>query len=262
MGIVVISSITRTIKKDHKGHLDLKLWVWWILASMMGFAVGFALVMVVVEKVLYVDTSTLRLVSWAVRGAVVGVAQWLVLRRRLKVSAWWILACAIGFAVVGIVSRIARLEIGVPLVVFDNGPLGDPDGITWEIILIVGLIMSGVVGGIAQWLVLRKPLRGAGWWILASVTGLAVGAAVSMNVGTAVSYVANNLVPTTLDMNTYLAVGTVVYALVDAVAGAVIGVIYGAITGLILVWKFLPIEGGGGESNANNLPTGPNPAVR
>lgn len=46
----------------------------------------------------------------------------------------------------------------------------------WAIGLItVGEIGSGVVVGLAQWLVLRSLLSRAGWWVLASALGWAIG---------------------------------------------------------------------------------------
>jgi len=77
----------------------------------------------------------------------------------------------------------------------------------------VGGAVSGAVGGVAQWLILRRQVRRVGWWILASAVGWAVGLAVGWAVGWAVG-------------------GAVGLAVGWAVGGAVSGII----TGTVLVW--------------------------
>ena len=49
-------------------------WLWWVLASAVGFAV--------------------------VRAGV-GIAQWFVLRRHVSRAGWWVLASTVGYAVAG-----------------------------------------------------------------------------------------------------------------------------------------------------------------
>ena len=59
--------------------------------------------------------------------------------------------------------------------------------------------------GVLQWLVLRRQVARAGWWVLASTVGWIVGGLVS--------------------------------GITDTAAGwAVLGAVYGAITGAVLVW--------------------------
>ena len=76
-----------------------------------------------------------------------------------------------------------------------------------------GIIVTGYVGvtagvtvaGALQWLVLRRQVARAGWWVLASTVGWVVGGLVS--------------------------------GITDAAVGwAVLGAVYGAITGAVLVW--------------------------
>ena len=45
-----------------------------------------------------VDTVTSAALAGAATGAVIGAAQWLVLRRRLPISPWWIAATGVGMA--------------------------------------------------------------------------------------------------------------------------------------------------------------------
>jgi hypothetical protein len=83
---------------------------------------------------------------------VIGVLQWAVLRRYLRQAGWWILASALGWAAGwGIVIAIAPLGIGL---------LAEP--------------LLGAATGMLQWLVLRRQLRQAGWWIVVSTLGWTV----------------------------------------------------------------------------------------
>src|ERR687893_832814 len=81
----------------------------------------------------------------------------------------WLLACGIGYAlteVVGVV--VGRLTAGW-------SPL---EMIAWVRNPVVSAAIAGAQGamiGAAQWLVLRRMIRHAGWWIL--VTGLSWGIA-------------------------------------------------------------------------------------
>jgi hypothetical protein len=121
----------------------------------------------------------------AVAGASIGIAQWLVLRRQVSRSGWWVLLSSLGFAVGWLVD------------VETTGVVGDAS---------TG-VMVGASVGIAQWLVLRRQVSQAGWWVLASSVGFTVTFAV-------------------------LAAGVL------PGVGITFGVFaaYGAVTGAVLVW--------------------------
>ena len=122
-----------------------------------------------------------------VGGIVVGVLQWLVLRRQVARAGWWVVASIAAMAVVGVL-----------VVALDEGAV------------VAG---GGLVVGALQWLVLRRQVARAGWWVPASGVGWVVGGFVSGIVGdtTGVSWIA-------------------------AAGWAVLGVVYGAMTGAVLVW--------------------------
>lgn len=63
---------------------------WWAPSTILGFIVGLFVV-----DILYI--IGLDLISTAMYGAVVGLAQWFVLRQRVRMSAWWILATVVGW---------------------------------------------------------------------------------------------------------------------------------------------------------------------
>jgi hypothetical protein len=167
-------------------------WLLWVLASTAGWAVGDA-------------------VGWAVGGAafgaavgaVTGVAQWLLLRRQVRRAGWWILASTAGWAV-GLAVGDA---VGLAVVDAVGGAMGFAVGLA--VGRAVGGAAVGAVTGVAQWLLLRRQVRRAGWWILASAAGLAVGLAVGLDV--------------VLDVG-------------NAVGGAVVGAVIGILTGAALVW--------------------------
>ncbi len=91
-----------------------------------------------------------------VGGTLIGVLQWLVLRRQVHRASRWVLASLVAAAVTGIV-------------VFGLGVINADVG--W----IVGVSVFGTVVGVAQWAVLRHQVSRAGWWVLASTVGWGVG---------------------------------------------------------------------------------------
>jgi hypothetical protein len=113
----------------------------WIMATTWGWILGKFLV------------EPIGLVA---SGAALGILQWLVLRHRISESTRWIFATAIGWLV------------GWGLFLFATPS---------ELAFASGLVVGGCTG-IAQWLILRKEVHWAGWWLpisaLAWTTGLNV----------------------------------------------------------------------------------------
>jgi hypothetical protein len=107
----------------------------WVLVSTLGWAVGWAFVP-----------------EFAV-GAVIGTAQWVVLKPLIRQDGWWIAASAGGWAA----------GWAIVLSVFPPG---------------TELLAEAVIGaslGLVQWLVLRQQVHGAWWWIVLSTLGWSVG---------------------------------------------------------------------------------------
>jgi hypothetical protein len=105
------------------------------------------------------------LLGGAATGAVVGLAQWLVLRRRLPLSPWWIAATAGGMSV-GLALAVGALGIDTA------GPA----------LLGRGLI-TGATIGLAQYLVLRGLSDRAPAWAAVVALGWALGWAVTRAAG-------------------------------------------------------------------------------
>ena len=92
------------------------------------------------------------------------------------------------------------------------------------ILLAIGAVVFGggllVSIGVPQWLVLRRHLRHAGWWVLAN--------ALAWSLGLAVPFVALALVPDAAPFWVWAATGIV--------SGLLMGLVVGALTGLALLW--------------------------
>ena len=179
-------------------------WLWWVLASALGWTMGFPIADAILRALGEVVAD--EIVIFTMFGAASGIMQWLLLRRHLPQAGWWVLASTLGGALIGAVASTVRVV--------------DPA---------VGFVVAGASFGILQWLVLRRHVSHAGWWLLASPVGWAVSALVvraADRVG--VFGAAEGL---------YRAIAlpiseTVVLALLFGVFGAVSG----AITGIVLTW--------------------------
>lgn len=117
---------------------DWALWFFWIMATTWGWLLGSLLL------------SGLALITV---GLFVGIFQWLVLQGRL-VRAWpWIIATSAGWLA------------GYLITFFLFPP---------EIKSLEGMTI-GLTTGIAQWVILRRELQWAGWWIIFSMIGWITG---------------------------------------------------------------------------------------
>jgi len=113
---------------------------------------------------------------WALLGLVLGIAQWLVLRRHLPGVGWWVPATLAGCAVVG------SLKWGQGMVMEQvMMSLGDMGGVgpwVWIGLSSIPDGLTGLVIGLAQWLVLQNRLPRAGRWVLINVVAWIIAAIV------------------------------------------------------------------------------------
>jgi len=121
--------------------------VWaWPLAILLGFPVGGYLANVAVGAV---DSVGAALAGGLIAGAVVGVAQWLALRRLVP---WvWVAATSTGMA--------AGLTTGAALVDY---------GISRVDLMLMGAITGLAVGGLQSLVLARQGISGATWWAVAN----------------------------------------------------------------------------------------------
>jgi hypothetical protein len=165
-------------------------WLRWVLASIAGWAVGGLMP----GLGSYRDIIVAGYAAVAVGAILTGVLQWLVLRRDVARAGGWALAGIVAVAIVGLV------VFGVGVINVDIG---------W----VLGVALFGTMVGGLQWMVLRRQVARAGWWVLASTVAW------------------------------FAAMAGGALAAVDAQYGrhpvlgwVALGVVYGAITGSVLVW--------------------------
>lgn len=117
--------------------------VWaWPLAILVGFPIGGLIANVIVGPV---DSVSSALAGGLIAGAVIGAAQWLVLRRLV---AWtWIAATSLGMA--------GGLAAGAALVDY---------GFSRRDLVIMGAVTGIGVGGLQALVLARHRIPGAAWW--------------------------------------------------------------------------------------------------
>jgi len=176
--------------RNQKAH---RAGYWWLLATAGGWIVGTAIAVVlaaiakmwrVLQNAEYIYAFRAGVVfgsAGLVVGMVVGLGQWLVLRGRIRGAGWWILGTTVALGLGNAAGEIVFSWIANSL-----GP--------WKFVpfaramwcWISGGAMCGLILGVAQWLVLRRRARSAGWWIPANILSWAAGAISGQYAGCAV----------------------------------------------------------------------------
>lgn len=191
--------------KDHTPvkhlHIGCAFWLQWVLVTTMGFLVSLYWIEVG-------ERPDLNAVEGAIGGAVIGLAQWLVLRQQFSQAWWWVLASIVVWVF------ISSNGLGA------LGWVAPRDMYYISLRVVYGAIEGTKVGallGVAQWLFLKHQVLGASWWIVASTVGWAIGLAFAWAIGA------------------FLHVLTGVF--LGEVVGLTVGwVVVAAITGVALIW--------------------------
>ena len=136
----------------------------------------------------------------ALTGTVIGIFQWLVLRRLIPGAGWWIIATSIG---VGIIHSVGD---------------STPDTVDFRLLA----LGSGAVVGLSQWVVLYRSSSQASWWILITLISWFIGLTVGMLIIQATGLMLFD------DPEGWI--------MQHSVVGATTGIIVGAITGAGLIW--------------------------
>lgn len=165
--------------------LSLSFYGLWLVAF-LGFPIGGALAYLLVGAV---DHPLRAALAGLITGAVIGLAQWLVLRQALPLSPGWIIVTGIGMAV--------GLAAGVAL--FGTETAGNT--------LIFRAALTGLIIGAAQWLLLREHVAMNGWWLLVIAAAWAIAWAVTRAFG----------VDLTRNWSVFGASGAIVFQLLTAV---------------------------------------------
>jgi hypothetical protein len=179
-------------------HRPWDIIVAWVLATVAGVVVGILSVLTLVTGFALAGASTLLvgLIGGAGLGAGLGMTQWLVLRRHIPAAGWWVLVSSVG-GIIGVAVALMLADGLRPLIA---ASLDEPvrSGSIAPRRIVSSALENGVAGtgvglglGSAQWLVLRRSARSAGWWIVASCVGwmasLSLGAGMLDLIGTPLS---------------------------------------------------------------------------
>jgi hypothetical protein len=138
-------------------------WFQWVLASTIGVVVLFALIFAVAMLVgaIVGGEAEDKVPFVPFVGLSFGIMQWLILRRYMPRAGWWVLVSTLGwilgFGVLALAGKFAENLV--------------PSAIQPEVSALVFFLAAGVSLGILQWLVLRRHMLQAGWWVLANVVG-------------------------------------------------------------------------------------------
>lgn len=126
----------------------------WMMATSLGLVCGFVLSTIIIFQLLDPNIMTVHSAdnTWnfadgAIVGLTIGLSQWLILRRRLPATAWWIIPSVVGWS---ISLAPAFLELSVFLLGFMLMTLG-------------------------QWLVLQRSVSRSGLWIILHLGSMIAG---------------------------------------------------------------------------------------
>jgi len=175
-------------------------WLAWFLASVIGFGMGAVLGVSAAYRFFPPGTSDAAngITLGIVMGAIGGYVQWVALRERIAGAGLWGLTSALGLA-------LAMVTLLVT----------DPEKNPAMAGLLVGTVF-GLGSGILQWLILRRKIAQAGWWLSANLLGSLVGT-IAFPIAVAISETGN-------------------WGLAIIVFGMGFGAGNGAITGAALIW--------------------------
>lgn len=232
------------------GQVSKRILRQWIIVNTVSLPVSLAIFLVFNWRVYAIQPrfleynvkSTILNTSFAVVGAVVGLVQWLLLKREVsRISGWWLLTNIPGLYVATIVSAVFLADTMSTL--FYRGFNSSAQ-------ILVGGAVGGAITGITQFLLLtRRVLVRNLWiiWILINTVGWAVGWAVGLSVGFYLGSAASDAV-----MKPDLS-EQVRYAVFLVIFGIISGFLNGAITGRVLVWAMLKSRVTSSSANARNI---------
>jgi hypothetical protein len=151
--------------KINKHPFDWKFGILWTLATILGLVLGIAIsliVITVIYKITHINEDTIAMfIIFPSIGFSVGFLQWLNLRRRVSWASMWTWVTAAGW----IISIPLALLLYTWLRSISASAFVDVWGKTIQATMIAILI------GAIQWLLLRRYISRAGWWIFANLIG-------------------------------------------------------------------------------------------
>jgi hypothetical protein len=140
----------------------------WIILTALCVPIALGLYFVIIRGIMiftgyYTEDALFYFVFVPTAGLLTGMAQFGLLRRYLPRMGWWVLATAGGW-LLGLVLILLSIFQLLP-------HIWGAEAIYrwWAFVLAFSLL--GLSIGFGQWLVLRRRLPGAGWWIGANILG-------------------------------------------------------------------------------------------
>ena len=191
--------MTIDINESKVARNEFGMWLEWTLATAFGMLLGFLPSIVLVN---IMDLALARLIVPLFAGFLVGLAQWVVLRKYVNEVSDWILAAGASWAV--------GYALGLFIM---NGLTGTGlDGF-------VGYILFGMIVALVQWPILRREIPNVWMWILANVIGWTAGFYMSQ-----------------VALDLFFNGPTIAPVASTSVISGVSGLVAGAITGIALIW--------------------------
>jgi hypothetical protein len=206
----------------------LTLWEQWLTATVTSEMIGLAIIVIIstLSRNLQVNPYGLLALLGAIEGIVLGLSQWIVLRRYIRHAGWWILATLVGAMIAWFSGLFVSTVLAITIAA--SPPTQQVS------ILLKGIIIQGtgvgVILGYAQWLVLQSHIRHQIWrkavrWLFANVAAWVLALLIAfIGVGELKSV-------SPLSLKT---------AMVAATTGGTMGAIVGIITGIALVSVLKP----------------------
>ncbi|MEW5856165.1 MAG: hypothetical protein AB1861_02070 [Cyanobacteriota bacterium] len=151
---------------------EWKFWLSWIALSTIGSLLGIVAGFFVTILTGGFSANGFPL-GWTVVWAILGFFQWLLLKGRIRRSSLWIAASAIGGGVALPVCLLASYFISTnALSDFFNNFISLDLSNLYKLFSLskIGAINEAIVGT-AQWLLLKRQIPRAGWWIPVSALG-------------------------------------------------------------------------------------------
>ena len=157
--------------KTDSGQIGWRFGIRWVLLTVAGWIIGLPLGFVLVAVagwIIGVHEGSILLklgldnaAAFVCIATVVGLMQWLALRRIVRRAGFWVLAIIIGFTISSSIHGVVCHVYGYP---DDLGPLG---ALGWAAASVVG----GALAGLLQQRILRHRVCHSAWWVPASAAG-------------------------------------------------------------------------------------------
>lgn len=140
-----------------EGRAGRSVLLWWIIAGVLGWGMPRLPSLLPHGGPAYQGTyGADAVLNLATQGLVLGLAQWLIVRRYMPRAGWWVPATIVAAVLIAAATVVAYEGGGYRSFFVRNG---------------IGTLVEGLALGMAQWLVLRRHVTRAGWWVVASAAG-------------------------------------------------------------------------------------------